>query len=272
MGYSIFQHTMADMTYPEIEEAIRNGACALLPVSVVEEHGPHLCTGTDIYLTQNVCEKIKAYLDSRKIPALIAPPFYWGINSITNGFTGSFSVSADTMQALLLEIITNLHNWGIRQIFMLNFHGDFGHISRIANVARRANEEHGIHAYFISCQSVFRQFGLLQDVPYLLSAVMKQNGPAKDYLDIHAGADETGWMLLNYPELVRMELAASQKCTRLSLEELKSWLHGGSKAKELTPDGYFGNPADIDISHIQTVENETVSAYAECITQVMQPG
>ena len=52
MGYSIFQDTMVDMTYPQIEEAIENGACALLPISVVEEHGPHLCTGTDIYLTQ----------------------------------------------------------------------------------------------------------------------------------------------------------------------------------------------------------------------------
>ena len=42
MGYSIFQNTMVDMTYPQIEEEIKKGACALLPISVVEEHGPHL--------------------------------------------------------------------------------------------------------------------------------------------------------------------------------------------------------------------------------------
>ena len=39
MGYSIFQNTMVDMTYPQIEEEIKKGACALLPISVVEEHG-----------------------------------------------------------------------------------------------------------------------------------------------------------------------------------------------------------------------------------------
>ena len=77
MGYSIFQNTMVDMTYPQIEEEIKKGACALLPISVVEEHGPHLCTGTDIYLTQAVCVKIKQQLNAMGKPVIIAPSFYW---------------------------------------------------------------------------------------------------------------------------------------------------------------------------------------------------
>lgn len=75
MGYSIFQNTMVDMTYPQIEEEIKKGACALLPISVVEEHGPHLCTGTDIYLTQAVCVKIKQQLNAMGKPVIIAPSF-----------------------------------------------------------------------------------------------------------------------------------------------------------------------------------------------------
>lgn len=269
MGYSIFQSTMVDMTYQEIEESIKNGACAILPVSVVEEHGPHLCTGTDIYLTQNICEKIKVNLNGRGIPALIAPPFYWGINSITNGFVGSFSISIETMQNLLLEILENLHRWGIEKIFMFNFHGDFVHINKIAEVAKKAFQEREISAYFVSGQNVFQQFGLTEDVPYLLRATFEQNENQKYYIDIHAGATETSWMLLNYSGLVNIEIAKQQKCTTLSIEELKLWLHGGATARSLTPLGYFGNPADIEIDAIREIERKTVMAFADCIVKAM---
>ena len=48
-GYSIFHETMADMTYPEIEAAAKRHAILLWPMGVIEEHGPQLPLGTDIY-------------------------------------------------------------------------------------------------------------------------------------------------------------------------------------------------------------------------------
>ena len=119
MEYSIFRNTIVDLTYPQVEAAISKGACILLPVSVVEEHGPHLCLGTDIYLTQTVSEKIQKRLQSEQYEVLIAPPFYWGVNSITNGFTGSFVISTETMRSVLLEVIQNLNQWGFKEIFFV---------------------------------------------------------------------------------------------------------------------------------------------------------
>lgn len=265
MGYSIFQNTMVDMTYPEIEDAIQNGACALLPVSVVEEHGPHLCTGTDIYLTQNICEKIKLNLNRKGIPALIAPPVYWGINSITNAFVGSFSTSPSVMEHLLLDVLENLHQWGVKQIFLLNFHGDFVHINKIAEIAKNAFDQHQIGAYFVGSQSVFEQFGLTQKAPYLLPVPIEQSTIGNGYLDIHAGASETSWMLLHYADLTNAEVAKKQKATDLSVDNIKLWLHGGEIAKSLTPLGYFGNPSDINMDKIQNMEDEIVTAFSDCI-------
>jgi len=108
MEYSIFRDTLVDMPYPEIEESIKQNACVLLPVSVVEEHGPHLCTGIDIYLTQSLCQKVKQKLEAKDQKVVMAPPFYWGVNSITNGFVGSFSIKPETMTMILLEILENL--------------------------------------------------------------------------------------------------------------------------------------------------------------------
>lgn len=271
MGYSVFQNTMVDMTYPEIEEAIENGACALLPVSVVEEHGPHLCTGTDIYLTQIVCEKIKQTLNKQGKPALIAPPFYWGINSITDGFVGSFSISAELMENLLLEILGNLKKWGIEKIFMLNFHGDYRHINKIAEIAKKAYDKQ-IKAYFINARSTFNQFGITEEKPYLLSVPLEQNLLSLmggKCIDIHAGAAETSWMLLDYKELVGTDIAKQMKSTNLSMAELQTWLHGGDKAKEITPLGYCGNPAGIDLEAIRVVEQEIVEAFASYMCKML---
>ena len=48
--YSIFKDTIADMTYPEVEQAVRDGAVALWALGVIEQHGPHLPLGTDVYV------------------------------------------------------------------------------------------------------------------------------------------------------------------------------------------------------------------------------
>jgi creatinine amidohydrolase/Fe(II)-dependent formamide hydrolase-like protein len=50
VGYSIFEGTMADMTFPEIESAAAHSAVVLIPIAVIKAYGPHLCLGTDAYI------------------------------------------------------------------------------------------------------------------------------------------------------------------------------------------------------------------------------
>ena len=38
MGYSIFDETIVDMAWPDIEKAAKEGAVVLLPIGVIEEH------------------------------------------------------------------------------------------------------------------------------------------------------------------------------------------------------------------------------------------
>ena len=45
---NIFDETMAQMTFVQIEEAARKGAIILFPTSVIEEHGPHLPLDVDV--------------------------------------------------------------------------------------------------------------------------------------------------------------------------------------------------------------------------------
>ncbi|MHB8061674.1 MAG: creatininase family protein [Ruminiclostridium sp.] len=267
MSYSIFKHTMVDMTYPKIEEVIAKDGCVLLPVSVVEEHGPHLCTGTDIYLTQAVCEKITLRMTELGVETVIAPPFYWGVNSITNGFTGSFEIKPDTMITLLLEILENLNKWGFHKIFLLNFHGDFVHIKTVAEAVCRAYTEKSIGAYFVNDANLFHQLGFIQSQPYLLKVPMNTSSEniQPQYIDIHAGALETSWMIHGFKELVNIPLAHTLQPSNTTARDLGQWVRGGEDAKRITPLGYCGNPADVDLENISLVEKNTVEAYSQSI-------
>jgi creatinine amidohydrolase len=88
----MFQDTMVNMRWPDIQAGVRKNALVLLPVGVIEEHGPQLCLGTDIYTAHIHCTFIKQRLEKAGLNVMIAPPFYWGICQSTGGFTGSFRV------------------------------------------------------------------------------------------------------------------------------------------------------------------------------------
>ena len=55
---------MIDMNWTEIQCYAEKKAIVLLPLGVIEEHGPHMCLGTDIYLSYTQSVLIKERLDS----------------------------------------------------------------------------------------------------------------------------------------------------------------------------------------------------------------
>ncbi len=79
-GYSIFEDTIVDMTWLEVEDAARSNAIMLVPLGVIEQHGPHLSLGTGIYAATLMCSLVKNDLGRRGIGSVIAPPHYFGMN------------------------------------------------------------------------------------------------------------------------------------------------------------------------------------------------
>lgn len=102
---NIFDETMVNMTFREIEGLVLAGAVVLFPVAVIEEHGPHLPLGTDTYITCSMLRHIQNELKRADIPSVIAPPFYWGINTATDAFPGSFTVKTESMRAVLTDTL-----------------------------------------------------------------------------------------------------------------------------------------------------------------------
>ena len=264
MGHSIFSETMADMTYQQIEKAAEQKLPILFPIAVIEEHGPHMCLGTDTYLTYHFCKKIRKGLLEMGLDCLIVPPYYWGINIATNGFAGSFTVKPETMVSVLCDLLECLKSWGFENIFLFNFHGDFKHNLTIVNAAKKAHEELGMGAYFIVPDIFLKRAGLSGEEPYLIVWPTKPETPSK-YFDLHAGGSETSLMVNNFPELVNVDLARSLKSSFTTLDGLRIWRQGGEKAREITPLGYCGNPSEINLEAGKAFEEGMIEGVSKMI-------
>ena len=140
-GYSIFNGTIADMTWLEVEEAAKKGAIMLVPIGVIEQHGPHLPLGTDIYAAYLMCSLIKTELDKQGIVSVIAPPYYFGMNETTGMFPGSITIKRESMIAILTDLFVNYKKHGFNMQFILNHHGDPHHNDAIIEAILSAREQ-----------------------------------------------------------------------------------------------------------------------------------
>ncbi len=103
---NIFEDTMSEMTYEQVEKLVEQEAVVLFPVGIIEEHGPHLPLGTDIYLAYQQAHDVWEELKAMEIPCVIAPPFYLGgVQALTRHFPGTLAFRKETIMRVLRSIL-----------------------------------------------------------------------------------------------------------------------------------------------------------------------
>ena len=271
MGYSIFDETMVDMAWPDIEKAAKEGAVVLLPIGVIEEHGPHMGLAVDIYCSYLTCIQTKGELEGKGIKALIAPPYYWGINTATGSFAGSFTVRKSTMKAMIYDLLASLMRWGFPHVFVMNWHGEHEHNVAIIETVEDVRLDTGVRAYCILRARDVKRFKLSGKEPHVLLLKDQQSeGTSPKYLEIHADSLETGIMAKYFPDQVNTDMAKGLKSTDLTIEDLIAWRQGWSDARKVTPLGYFGDPANFDTEAAKKVIESGGKETAELIESFMR--
>jgi creatinine amidohydrolase len=181
-----------ELTAPDFVKAVeRSGGVCVIPLGIIEKHGPHLPLGTDLLNAREVVLRAVA-----KEYAIVFPPYYLGQIFEARHQPGTLAYSERLMFDLLQETADEIARNGIKKIVLVNGHGgnnSFLPFFGQSQLARRRD-----YAVYI-----FQPSKDPSDDP----RVQKLR---KTTMDMHAGDVETATILAHRPELARLDQAKDQ--------------------------------------------------------------
>src|ERR1044071_4836223 len=123
---------LAEMPFTEVEPAASSGgAIVILPVGVVEEHGPHLPLGLDSFAAEVYAESAGAHLEQNGFEVILAPTISYGGARAAGDFPGTLSLEPQTLTALVTDVGRSLAKHGFNRQVILNGHRDLSHMKAL---------------------------------------------------------------------------------------------------------------------------------------------
>src|ERR1700735_4111349 len=179
-----------EFTAADFVKAIQQsqGTC-ILPIGILEKHGPHLPLGTDLLNVRYI-----SVTAAQHEFAVVFPEYYFGQIFEARHEPGTVAYSAKIQLELLQETTDEMARNGCKKIVIANGHG--------------GNEN--LLPYFAQTQLDSRHDYVVYIMP--LPEHLDQTGrPAvKDPADMHAGETETSHVMVSRPDLIHMDRAKDE--------------------------------------------------------------
>jgi creatinine amidohydrolase len=99
---------MSEMSWTEVEQALKERPVALVPVGTIEAHGPHLPVTTDTLIAVELARRVTLRLKARGLHALIAPPVTFSVSRLAAAFPGTVGIAPETASALVRDVCVAL--------------------------------------------------------------------------------------------------------------------------------------------------------------------
>ena len=213
-----------NLTWPQAEK-IFPGSIAILPVGAIEAHGPHLPLGTDILISRALSSRVGEMLAARGLSCVILPTLTYTAAACAAAFTGTITVDASCLPAVLEGIAKALSGAKVSALAIANSHFDPAHrnslreaVAKIEAVLPVAYPDYARKAHAVKLTDEFRSGAC------------------------HAGQFETSLMLAIRGDLVRWDVAKALPDTPNSLTT--AFKEGKTTFAEAGgPQAYFGYPS-----------------------------
>ena len=197
---------LAEMTWLEVRELDPLSCLVFVPISPLEQHGPHLPIGMDLYGAEYLARKMAELFQSLHPgwEVLMVPGLPVGSNAFD--YPGSLFTRQRVVRDLLVDYGACLARHGLRNQVLISVHGGSGHIVALEEAA-------DILARRFKCQ-VIAPFGALASKYFTggydeelaaLGQPLTKEERRQLRTDWHAGWWETSLMLVARPDLVRPE-------------------------------------------------------------------
>jgi creatinine amidohydrolase len=216
-----------ELTTPEFIQAIaKSESTCLIPLGILEKHGPHLPLGTDLLDCREV--SLRA---AKQEYTIVFPAYYVGQIFEAKHQPGTVAYSAQLMLNTLEETCDELARNGIKKIILVNGHGGNEHFLRFFCQSQLAGK---------------KDYAVYLFDPPDISEDQKVKKLRKTSLDGHAGETETSAIMAHRPDLAHVDRAGEQNGEDLDrLAGLKYAYTGiwwyASQPNHYRGDGSYGN-------------------------------
>jgi creatinine amidohydrolase len=241
-----------ELSWKQIEKMPNDKTIFFLPISPMEEHGPHLPVGTDFLTIRDATIEAIKTLNKEK-PELIyvlLPAIPLGYCKFNIDFAGSISISGKAIKEIVYSIGLSLAIHGFKYLVICTYHMAVIHLKGIYSAMKKLKSKYGMR----TCEP----WG-----SYFYSNEVEKREPKLGFdtrKDVHAGFRETSLMKYQYPYLVD-ESYRELKSFYLDLNSPRVL---GKKFKQLgIKEGYIGNPSRADADYGRWYFNETVNVLVQ---------
>jgi len=212
-----------DLTQPEIAAQLEKNPLVLLPAGSVEQHGPHLPAGTDIFAANVISHAVAERMDGLVIPAT---PL--GVTPMHMPFEATITLSPDTYMRVVKEACVSTAQHGAKYLLILNWH------------------EGNIPSLAIAAESLHRDFGMTVVTVQACYVAAELYGHECNGLT-HGGEIEALAVLAHRPDLVhldRIDYSSDHQHGRKmdKLRRTRSYQPVLTDIRSIAPTGWYGSP------------------------------
>ncbi|GGP22095.1 creatinine amidohydrolase [Thermocladium modestius] len=154
---------------------------AVLPVGIVEAHGPHLPLGTDALMAIYVAEK-----SSEAANVLMLPPIWYGNTYVLDKFRGTISIDAQALYHLYRSVFKAVADNGVKYLVVVNGHG--GNVDALSMAAKDVARETDLVIIIVN---------------WWIDLAREARRKVLETPEGHAAEDETSEVMAAYPSLVK---------------------------------------------------------------------
>jgi len=251
---------------PALDALDRARTLALITVSPLEEHGPHLPLGVDAFTARHFAELIAGRVVAERPgwSAVLAPTLYLG--SFTFEAAGTVTVRQRTVRDVVVDYGASLARAGFRHILIANGHAGPTHLTALDEAAAIVSRRHGITMASLSGHLAwgFRNGHFLDDVARALGRSLSEAERRAFAEDAHGGWWETSMMLMIRPELVDERYRDLPPATYPLTARLRRNypLRDGGQ-------GYVGHPALADVDFAKATTQVLLDASLELVNGLL---
>ena len=238
-----------ELTQPEIAAQLKKNPLVILPQGSVEQHGPHLPTGTDIFASNVIAHAVAERMDG-----LVLPGGPLGVTPLHMPFEGTITLSPDTYMRVVKESCASTAEHGAKYLLILNWHELNSPALGVA--ADLLHREHGMTVLTVQAHFVAEElFG-------------------KDCNGLtHGGEIETLAVLAYRPELVHLDrIDYSSEHTHGhkidALRRTRTFQPVLTDVRSIAPTGWYGSPQHATLEKAEKMLHAVADAIATRATEI----